>query len=315
MQAALREIVDAFTRTSYIRLRTDEHCTGGAVTGRSGKNPENIEESMLFKRLREDLDAFLARDPAARSRREIALCYPGFHVLLSFRLSQALWKRRLFLLARAISTVGRFLTGIEIHPGATIGRRLVIDHGTGVVIGETAEIGDDVTLYHCVTLGGLAPSVNSRSQTNVKRHPTLRNGVIVGSGAQILGPITVGERARVGANSVVTHDVPPGVTAVGIPAHVIVPKDRDAAEQFSAYGTPAGGCPDPMLASIEALRGQLAAMVERVEAMQVELGELRSRLPLPRDGEGAAEGSDTAAVPRAVAVGERARHRSRSARR
>lgn len=262
---------------------------------------------MVFKRLREDLDAFLARDPAARSRREIALCYPGFHALLSFRLSRALWKRRLFLLARVISALGRLLTGIEIHPGATIGRRFVIDHGTGVVIGETAEIGDDVTLYHCVTLGGLAPAVNARSQANVKRHPTLRNGVIVGSGAQILGPITVGERARVGANSVVTRDVPPGVTVVGIPAHVVVPKNGDTVERFYAYGTPAGGCPDPMLASIEALSRQVSAVGERLEALQSELGELRSRQP--EAGNGAAEPSETAAAaPAPVTSGGRARH-------
>ena len=126
-----------------------------------------------------------------------------------------------FLLARMLSQLARLLTAIEIHPGAAIGRRFVIDHGTGVVIGETAEIGDDVTLYQGVTLGGIAPSVNSRTQVNVKRHPTLEAGVIVGSGAQILGPIIVGERARVGANSVVTRDVAPGVTAVGIPAHAV----------------------------------------------------------------------------------------------
>jgi serine O-acetyltransferase len=230
---------------------------------------------MVFKRLQEDLDAFLARDPAARSRAEIALCYPGFHALLLFRASHALWRRRLFLFARMVSQLGRLLTGIEIHPGASIGRRLVIDHGTGVVIGETAEIGDDVTLYQGVTLGGIAPSVNSHSQINVKRHPTLKAGVIVGSGAQILGPITVGERARVGANSVVTHDVPASVTAVGIPAHVIMPRDRDSAERFAAYGTPVGGCPDPVLASVESLRGQVSALVDRIEAMQEELDSLQ----------------------------------------
>ena len=246
-----------------------------------GKDPENLEGRMVFKRLQEDLDAFLERDPAARSRVEIALCYPGFHALLFFRASRAFWRRRFFLTARMISQFGRLLTGIEIHPGANIGRRFVIDHGTGVVIGETAQIGDDVTLYQGVTLGGIKPSINSRNQVNVKRHPTLKAGVIVGSGAQILGAITVGERARVGANSVVTRDVPPGASAVGVPAHVVMPRDRSSSERFSAYGTPAGGCPDPVLTSVEALQGQVSALVDRIEAMEEELDSLRSRMREP----------------------------------
>ena len=236
---------------------------------------------MVFKRLQEDLDAFLERDPAARSRVEIALCYPGFHALLFFRASRVLWHRRFFLLARMISHLGRLLTGVEIHPGASIGRRFVIDHGTGVVIGETAEIGDDVTLYQGVTLGGIKPSIDSRNQVNVKRHPTLKNGVIIGSGAQILGSVTVGERARVGANSVVTRDVPPGASAVGVPAHVVMTRDRSGTQRFSAYGTPAGGCPDPVQTSVEALQGQVSALVDRIEAMEGELDSLRSRMREP----------------------------------
>jgi len=152
---------------------------------------------MVFKRLNEDLDAFMARDPAARSRIEVALCYSGLHAILIFRLAHRLWQARLHLLSRIVSQFGRWFTGIEIHPGATIGRRFVIDHGQGVVIGETAEIGDDVTLYQGVTLGGLSPAVDSRAQVSVKRHPTLRNGVIVGSGAARfatgLDPLAVGE--------------------------------------------------------------------------------------------------------------------------
>jgi serine O-acetyltransferase len=243
---------------------------------------------MVFKSLQEDLSAFMARDPAARSRIEIALCYPGLHALLVFRASSALWKRRLFLLARFVSHLGRLATGIEIHPGASIGRRFVIDHGQGVVIGETAEIEEDVTLYQGVTLGGIAPSVNARDQVNVKRHPTLKAGVIVGSGAQILGPIIVGERARVGANSVVTRDVPPGTTVVGIPAHAVVPRDRCATERFSAYGTPAGGCPDPVLATIDSLRGQVTILAERMETMRAELDVLRGAAA-GRPGNGADE--------------------------
>jgi serine O-acetyltransferase len=267
---------------------------------------------MLFKRLQEDLDAFLARDPAARSRLEIALCYPGFHALLFFRVSNALWRRRLFLVARMASHLGRLATGIEIHPGASIGRRLVIDHGTGVVIGETAEIDDDVTLYQGVTLGGIAPSVDSASQVNVKRHPTLKAGVIVGSGAQILGAITIGDGARVGANSVVTRNVPPGVTVVGIPAHVVIPKDRGCGERFAAYGTPAGGCPDPVLASVEALRGQLSALVDRMNAMQGELDALSGGGRKPANGSDDpiedVSGTATAAPAADSDIGERTKH-------
>lgn len=230
---------------------------------------------MIFKRIQECIDSFMARDPAARSRLEVVLCYPGLHAIAIYHVSHALWRRRFFLLGRLVSQIGRTLTGIEIHPGAKIGRRLFIDHGIGVVIGETSEIGDDVTLYQGVTLGGIAPSVDSHTQINVKRHPTLRNGVIVGSGAQVLGAITVGEGARVGANAVVSRDVPPGVTAIGIPAHPIMPRDRLGAARFVAYGTPEG-CPDPVLTTIENLRGQVAALQERV-------GELEARL---RDVEG-----------------------------
>ncbi len=226
---------------------------------------------MVFKSIRDDIDSFMARDPAARSRLEIALCYPGFHAIVLYRIANAVWRRRFFLLARWISQIGRLLTGIEIHPGAVIGRRLFIDHGFGVVIGETSEIGDDVTLYQGVTLGGIAPSVDSASQVDRKRHPTLQNGVIVGSGAQVLGPITIGEKARVGANAVVTRDLPAEVTAVGIPAHGIMPKDRSTSGRFVPYGTPAEGCPDPVLATIENLRGQVAAL-------QVHVRDLENRL-------------------------------------
>lgn len=218
----------------------------------------------------------MARDPAARSRLEIVLCYPGFHALLFHRLSNALWRRRAFLVARIVSQIGRLMTAIEIHPGARIGRRFVIDHGAGVVIGETAEIADDVTLYHDVTLGGIAPAVDSRAQVDVKRHPTLKSGVIIGAGAQILGPIVIGEQARVGANSVVTRDVAPGVTATGIPAHVITARDCGPRDGFSAYGTPAGGCPDPLLASIEGLRDRVGDLADRMNAMQAELAALRN---------------------------------------
>lgn len=223
---------------------------------------------MIFKRLREDIAAFKARDPAAKGTAEIILCYPGFHALLFYRLSHWLWELGLRLLGRFISHVGKILTGIEIHPGAEIGRRFVIDHGTGVVVGETSVVGDDVTLYHAVTLGGISPAVDSGSQVGVKRHPTIMDGAIIGSGAAVLGPITVGEGARVGSNSVVTKDVPASVTAVGIPAQVIMPRDKRKAREFQPYGTPTDGCPDPVLQTIESLRGQVSALMERVEELE-----------------------------------------------
>src|SRR5690349_22736349 len=167
-------------------------------------------------RLGEYIQTIKREDPAAKSGLEILLCYPGLHAVMLHRLAHWFYKRKRFVTARLISHKARFFTGIEIHPGAKIGERLFIDHGMGVVIGETAEVGDDVTLYHGVTLGGTSPAENSDAQRNQKRHPTLERGVIVGSGAQVLGPITVGADARVGANAVVTKDVPAGCTAIGI---------------------------------------------------------------------------------------------------
>ena len=221
----------------------------------------------IFKTIRQQLDSVMARDPAARSRMEVLLTYPGVHVLFFHRIAHWLYRRDSRLLARLVSQIGRWLTGIEIHPGARIGRRFFIDHGAGVVIGETAEIGDDVTLYHGVTLGGVAPSVNSASQVDRKRHPTIGNNAIVGSGAQVLGPITVGAGARVGANAVVVQDVPAGVAVVGIPAKAILPKEKTGA--FLAYGTPTGGnMPDPVARALEAMAEQLAAMKSRLDAVE-----------------------------------------------
>ncbi|MGM0561548.1 MAG: serine O-acetyltransferase [Pseudomonadota bacterium] len=232
----------------------------------------------MFKTLRAEIDATMARDPAARSALEVILCYPGFQALLFYRLSRWFWMRNIKLFARWISQLGRFLTGIEIHPGARIGCRFFIDHGMGVVIGETAEIGDDVTLYHGVTLGGVAPSVDSDSQRNQKRHPSLENGVIVGSGAQILGPITVGQDARVGANAVVTKAVPARTTVVGIPAKSIQPSAMAGSEDFMAYGTPTGEIPDPIARALDGL-------LDEVQNLRARVGELEN------GGEGAAQDS------------------------
>ena len=225
----------------------------------------------MFKFLLEDIDSMMARDPAARSRIEVVLCYPGFQALLFYRLANAAWRRGWHLLGRLLSQSGRWLTGIEIHPGATIGRRLFIDHGMGVVVGETSEIGDDVTLYQDVTLGGVAPSVDSDSQRNQKRHPTLEDGAIVGSGAQVLGPITVGRNARVGANAVVTRDVPTCVTVVGIPGRVVQPAaKREERPPFVAYGTPTGDLPDPAARAIEGLLDEVSKLKARVDELEAE---------------------------------------------
>lgn len=223
----------------------------------------------MFKDLKENIGAFMERDPAARSGLEIVLCYPGFHALVVYRIAHWLWLRNWRLLARFISHIGKIFTAIEIHPGARIGRRFVIDHGTGIVIGETSEIGDDVTLYHDVTLGGISPSEDSASQVGQKRHPTLGDGAIIGSGAAVLGPITIGSGSRVGANSVVTKSIPANVTAVGMPAKVLMPKDRAEHRKFQAYGTPTDG-PDPVVQTIEELRREVRRLSERVKEIEGE---------------------------------------------
>jgi serine O-acetyltransferase len=224
----------------------------------------------MLKNLREDIDATIARDPAARSRLEVVLLYPGFQAVSLHRIAHACWRRGWRLFGRTISQFSRWTTGVEIHPGAVIGRRFFIDHGMGVVIGETSEIGDDVTLYHGVTLGGVAPSVDSQSQRDQKRHPSLMDGVIVGSGAQVLGPITVGRCARVGANAVVTKDVPECATVVGIPAKVIQPRDRqpEAEPRFLAYGTPTGDASDPVSRAIDGLLDEVRRLRARVGQLE-----------------------------------------------
>jgi len=222
---------------------------------------------MIFKNIQEDIRAFQERDPAAKGVLAIFFTYPGFHAVVWHRIAHWLWTHKLYFIARLISNFARWVTLIEIHPGAEIGRRLVIDHGGGVVIGETAVIGDDVTIYHQVTLGGVAPSVDSHSQRGQKRHPTVEDGVIIGCGAAVLGPIIVGKESRVGANAVVTKDVPPGVTAVGNPAQVVLPKDKERAKEFQAYGTPTDG-QDPVMQTIENLRSQINVLIDRVTELE-----------------------------------------------
>jgi len=224
----------------------------------------------MFKRMREDIQCVFERDPAARSVWEVLTCYPGFHALQFHRVSHALWVMGMRWLARFVSHWMRFFTGIEIHPGATIGRRVFIDHGMGVVIGETAEIGDDCTLYHGVTLGGV-------SWKQGKRHPTLGKSVVVGAGAKILGPFTVGDNAKIGSNSVVVKAVPAGATVVGIPARVVehATEQGEAARMtFDAYAVSAD-LDDPLnkvLTTLgsrtEDIDGRLAEILRRLEELE-----------------------------------------------
>jgi serine O-acetyltransferase len=210
---------------------------------------------MALMFLRETIQAYRQRDPAARSDLEVLLCYPGLHSVAIHKASSFLWRQGFLTLGRFVSHVGRFLTGIEIHPGATLGRRFVIDHGMGVVIGETAEIGDDVYIYHQVTLGGT-------SAEQGKRHPTIGNNVIIGAGAKVLGAIEIGDNARIGANAVVVAAVPANTTVVGIPARAVERTGRQP--RFDAYGTPCDPCLDPLLHELELLRVELTALEARV---------------------------------------------------
>ncbi len=223
----------------------------------------------MFDRLREDIACVFERDPAARNAFEVLTTYPGLHAVLMHRLSHGLWKRGLKWLARFVSNVARLFTGIEIHPGAQIGRRFFIDHGMGVVIGETAVIGEDCTLYHGVTLGGT-------SWDKGKRHPTLGRDVVVGAGAKVLGPIEIGDGARIGSNAVVVKAIAPGATVVGVPGHVVGPRPTDAelerravtAERigFDAYGA-TRDAPDPVAHAINCMLDHIHLMDQRMEAM------------------------------------------------
>jgi serine O-acetyltransferase len=215
----------------------------------------------MFKQFLDHVDSIIARDPAAGSRLEVILCYPGLHAVVMHHWAHALARRGLTASARWVSQAARFLTGIEIHPSARIGRRLFIDHGMGVVIGSTAEVGDDVTLYQGVTLGGTS------LERGVKRHPTLGDNVIVGAGAHVLGPITVGSGARIGANAVVLHDVAQGATMVGIPAKAAQDIGR-IAPAFLSYGTPCSESADPTACMLSALAEQVRDLTQRLAAME-----------------------------------------------
>ena len=209
-------------------------------------------------RIIEDVRSVFARDPAARNVFEVLTCYSGVQAVLFYRLTHLLWRYKLYWLARFISTFARWLTGIEIHPGAVIGRRFFIDHGMGVVIGETAIIGDDCMLYHGVTLGGT-------TWNKVKRHPTLRNGVVIGAGAKILGPITLGENVRVGSNSVVVRSIDDNETVVGIPGRIVRKKAEDG-DSFDSYAANSSGTSnDPTIQAVNSLIERLSEMEERLD--------------------------------------------------
>jgi serine O-acetyltransferase len=234
---------------------------------------------MLLKNLRDEIDATLARDPAARSRLEVVLCYPGFQALLCYRAAHFLWRHGWHLAGRLVSHIGRCATGIEIHPGARIGRRLFIDHGMGVVIGETAEIGDDCTLYQGVTLGGTSLV---RGQ---KRHPTIGNDVIVGSGAQVLGPFRVGNGARIGAAAVVLKEVPDGATMVGNPARQAGRRGApgEAPPVFEPYAI-TGEIPDPIARALNGLLDEVSLLRGRVGELERERAAAEDAAPPAPEG-------------------------------
>jgi len=214
------------------------------------------------------IDSYIERDPAAKGRVETLLTSPGLHALGLYRASSFLYSLKLTILARMLSYTARFLTGIEIHPGVKIGKLLFIDHGMGVVIGETSIIGNEVTIYHGVTLGGTSPSEDSKSQKNIKRHPTIKDNVIVGSGAQVLGPITIGKNSKIGSNSVVTKDVAENMSVVGIPARY-TSESPDSLSGFTPYGLTSGK--DSRKTIVDNLINENEALKKRIEDIENKL--------------------------------------------
>ena len=221
----------------------------------------------MRKSLREDIKAIFERDPAARSTLEVLFCYPGLHAVWIHRISHWFWTHKFFFFGRFISHLGRFLTGIEIHPGATIGHKFFIDHGMGVVIGETAEIGDNVTLYHGVTLGGV-------SWEKIKRHPTVGDNVVIGSGAKVLGPFTVGSGSRIGSNSVVVKEVPSNSTVVGVPGRIVMAAEKRDEKTDLDHGK----LHDPEAKAIACLFDQIRELDRKFGEMEKEYLALKNRL-------------------------------------
>jgi serine O-acetyltransferase len=215
----------------------------------------------LFKNLREDIKAILDRDPAARNTLEVLINYPGLHAVISHRIAHWFYNKKLFFIARLISQINRFFTGIEVHPGAKVGKRLFIDHGMGVVIGETTEIGDDVTIYQGATLGGTGKEIG-------KRHPTIGNNVVISSGAKILGPFTVGDNSKIGAGSVVLNEVPPNCTVVGIPGVVVVKDNRKVASLKKDVDLDQVHLPDPIGQELDCLRRRVKELEKTMRTIK-----------------------------------------------
>ncbi len=224
----------------------------------------------MWQSIKEDIQVIFQRDPALRSAWEVVLAYPGFHAILIYRAAHWLWRRQCTVLARLVSHIGRFLTGIEIHPGAKIGRRFFIDHGMGVVIGETSEIGNDVTLYQGVTLGGT-------STARIKRHPTIEDSVTIFSGAAVLGPVTVGRHSRVGAGSVLVTSVPPHSTVVGIPGRVVKSEAQHTASGKAIIDLNSADLPDPVAKAFGALGDYIEKLEKRVEELSARQGGLEEK--------------------------------------
>ncbi|AEF93090.1 serine O-acetyltransferase [Desulfotomaculum nigrificans CO-1-SRB] len=220
----------------------------------------------MFSRIKKEINAIFERDPAAKSVLEVLLCYPSLHAILFHRLAHALYKRKFFVIARFISQVARFLTGIEIHPGAKIGEGLFIDHGSGVVIGETAEIGDNVTIYQGVTLGGTGKEKG-------KRHPTIGNNVVIGSGAKVLGPFTVGDNVKIGAGSVVLKPVPSNCTVVGVPGRIVV---RDG-QKIEPVDLRHDQLPDPIADMLLQMQTQIENLEKKLKEVEAECCQLREK--------------------------------------
>ena len=221
----------------------------------------------MFARIKEDINSVFDRDPAARNALEVIFCYPGLHAIWFHRVAHWLWTHELFFAGRMVSNISRFITGIEIHPGARIGRKFFIDHGMGVVIGETAEIGDNVTMYHGVTLGGV-------TWDKVKRHPTIGDNVVIGSGAKVLGPFTVGANSKIGSNSVVVKEVPPNSSVVGIPGRVVMTEEKPT-EKFDLQH---GKMPDPEAKAISCLFDQIRDLDKKYQALATQYETLKKEL-------------------------------------
>lgn len=221
-----------------------------------------------FKMIQQDIDAVLARDPATKSKLEAILCSSGFHAVVFHRFNHWLWQNNFKLIARFLSQISRFLTGVEIHPGARIGKAFFIDHGMGVVIGETTEIGDNVTLYHDVTLGGTTV-FDEHGKVTTKRHPTIGNNVIIGSGAQVLGPIVIGDNVKIGSNAIVTKDVAPNTTVIGMAAHHVAEfrHSRGKKQKFAAYGL-VNDVKDPLEAKLSELEAEIKSLKSELKELK-----------------------------------------------